>query len=212
MDWVKREGKEVSELNIETLEQVGNVEYTQAIKNGPNSVGFDYYYGISASLDMVPYAFIENDRVTTSPNEEQSYPMTLGRDDGKMTRKGPGAPGFTAIGVLPALVQKSVEYIGKRAGDAKAGETFFSVSPTQCAAHADRAFAGVAGEERDQSVCRFRDGDGLGGGRSPARARGAGTGREYTRHHDQRQRFARHRPISRAGGQRPQSECPVSRP
>ena len=129
MDWQKKEGKEVSELSIETPEQVGNVEYTQPIANGPNSVGFDYYFGISASLDMVPYAFIEDDRVTAAPTEEHSYPMTLGRDDGKATRKGPGAPGFTAAGVLPALAEKSVAYIGQRAADAKAGKPFFLYMP-----------------------------------------------------------------------------------
>src|SRR5258708_1690691 len=59
MDWVKLPGKDVSELNIETVEQVHNVDFAQPIKNGPNSVGFDYYYGISASLDMVPYTLIE---------------------------------------------------------------------------------------------------------------------------------------------------------
>ncbi len=129
MDWVKHEGKEVSELSIETPAQAGNVEFTQPIKNGPNSVGFDYYYGISASLDMVPYVFIENDHVTAAPTEQQAFPMTLGRDEGKTTRKGPGAPGFTAVGVLPTLAQKAVEYIGQHASDAKGGKPFFLYLP-----------------------------------------------------------------------------------
>jgi arylsulfatase A len=129
MDWVKLEGKQVTELNIETVDQVRNVDYAQPTKNGPNSVGFDYYFGISASLDMVPYCFIENDRATVNPTEEHSYPMTLGRDDGKATRKGPGAPGFTAAGVLPALTQKAVEFIGKSATGAKAGKPFFLYLP-----------------------------------------------------------------------------------
>lgn len=30
------------------------------IKNGPNDVGFDYYFGISASLNMSPHGYIEN--------------------------------------------------------------------------------------------------------------------------------------------------------
>ncbi len=34
MDWVKLPGKEVSELNIERVEQVHNVDFTQAIQNG----------------------------------------------------------------------------------------------------------------------------------------------------------------------------------
>jgi arylsulfatase A-like enzyme len=129
MDWVKHEGKDVSELNIETPAQVGSVDFSQPIKNGPMSVGFDYYYGISASLDMVPYTFIENDHVVAVPTEEQSFPMMLGRDDGKNTRKGPGAPGFTAIGVLPALTTKAVGHIGARAADAKAGRPFFLYLP-----------------------------------------------------------------------------------
>lgn len=129
MDWEKLPGKEVTELNIEPPEQVGNVNYTQPIKNGPNSVGFDYYYGISASLDMVPYTFIENDRVTAAPTEEQTFPMTQGREDGKKTRKGPTAPGFTVESVLPTLAQKSVEYIGQRAADAKVGKPFFLYVP-----------------------------------------------------------------------------------
>jgi arylsulfatase A-like enzyme len=129
MDWVKHEGREVSELNIEKPEQVSSVDYVQPIKNGPTSVGFDHYFGIAASLDMVPYVFIENDRVTAAPTGEGSYPMTLGRDDQKTTRKGPVAPGFTAMGVLPALTDKAVQYIGERATDAKAGKPFFLYLP-----------------------------------------------------------------------------------
>jgi arylsulfatase A-like enzyme len=33
------------------------------IENGPNALGFDYYFGISASLNMSPHAYIENDRM-----------------------------------------------------------------------------------------------------------------------------------------------------
>src|ERR1051325_1399533 len=75
MDWVKLPGKEVTELSVETPEQVHNVDYAQPIKNGPNSVGFDYYFGISASLDMVPYTFIENDRVTKLPTVDKDFPL-----------------------------------------------------------------------------------------------------------------------------------------
>lgn len=62
MDWVKFSGKEVSDLNIEKADQVNSVDFTQPASNGPTSLGFDEYFGISASLDMVPYVFIENDR------------------------------------------------------------------------------------------------------------------------------------------------------
>jgi len=128
MDWVKRPGKDVAELSIETPEQVWNVDYSRPIANGPNSVGFDYYFGISASLDMAPYTFIENDRVTSLPTEDKAFIMMLGRT-GATTRKGPTAPGFDAANVLPELTRKAVEYINAQAADAKAGKPFFLYLP-----------------------------------------------------------------------------------
>lgn len=115
MDWVKKEGKQVTELGIESAEQVHNVDYAQPYKNGPYSVGFDWYYGISASLDMVPYTFLENDLCTVTPTVDKSFPMMLGRP-GQMTRTGPAAPDFDANQVLPTLTKKAVEFIDERAG------------------------------------------------------------------------------------------------
>jgi arylsulfatase A-like enzyme len=126
MDWQLKPGKQVTELNIEPREQVFNVEYDRPIANGPNSVGFDYYFGIAASLDMVPYTFIENDRVTASPTEDRDFPLMLGKETGGRTRKGPASPGFDADDVLPTLTRKATEYI---AGRAKAGGPFFLYLP-----------------------------------------------------------------------------------
>ena len=128
MDWVKKEGKDVAELNIESASQVHNVDYSKPIKNGPNSVGFDYYYGISASLDMVPYTFIENDRVAKLPSVEKEFPMFLGREKGKR-RKGPAAPDFEVEDVLPTLTTKAIDFVKARSVDAKAGKPFFLYLP-----------------------------------------------------------------------------------
>jgi arylsulfatase A-like enzyme len=129
MDWAVRPGKSVTELNIEPREQVFNVDYSQPISNGPNSVGFDYYFGISASLDMVPYTFIENDRVTALPTEDREFLMMHGREQGGRTRKGPTAPDFDAADVLPALARKSCEFIDQRADAARRGEPFLLYIP-----------------------------------------------------------------------------------
>lgn len=75
---------------------------TGKIKQGPTTVGFDYFFGISASLDMPPYAFIENDRFTEAP--------TAIKDIGR-NRRGPAAPGFEAVDVLPTLTRKTGEWI-----------------------------------------------------------------------------------------------------
>ena len=116
MDWAVKPGKAVSELSIESPDQVDNVDYSVPIKNGPNAVGFDYYYGISASLDMVPYTFIENDRVTVLPTETRAFAMMYGRPGGT-TRKGPTAPEFDANQVLPRLTEQAVNYIRKHAAN-----------------------------------------------------------------------------------------------
>ncbi|MBL9130854.1 MAG: arylsulfatase [Verrucomicrobiaceae bacterium] len=125
MDWVRK--GEVSELNIEKPEQVKNVDYTQPITNGPTSVGFDSYFGISASLDMVPYCFIENDRVAANPTETMKIPMNGAK--GGFTREGPGTPGFRGEDVLPAFTQRALKIIGEKAADAKSGKPFFIYMP-----------------------------------------------------------------------------------
>ena len=85
------------------------------VGDGPTTRGFDYYFGISASLDMPPFAFIENNRFTEAPTAEK-----------KFQRKGAAAPGFEAVDVLPTFTRKAVEHIGARA---KAGKPFFLYLP-----------------------------------------------------------------------------------
>jgi arylsulfatase A-like enzyme len=126
MDWAKHAGKEVTELSIEKQDQVWSVDFTKPIANGPNSVGFDYYFGIAASLDMVPYTFIENDHVTKVPTKEAAFPMITDRENGGWTRKGPAAEGFEAVDVLPTLSGIASEWI---TATAKQGHPFFLYLP-----------------------------------------------------------------------------------
>ena len=129
MDWTRHAGKEVTDLAIEPREQVWNVDYAQPIANGPLAVGFDYYFGISASLDMVPYTFIENDRVTKVPTVDKVFPLYQGRDNGRNCREGPATPEFETEDVLPALTKRTVEHIASRASAAKSGTPFFIYLP-----------------------------------------------------------------------------------
>lgn len=123
MDWVRT--GEVEELNIEKPEHVKNVDYTKPITNGPTSVGFDTYFGISASLDMVPYCFIENDHVTVNPTEMMKLAMNKGGPGG-YTREGPGAPGFRGEDVLPTFTREAKKVIEAKA---KAKAPFFLYLP-----------------------------------------------------------------------------------
>jgi arylsulfatase A len=128
MDWVRKPGAKEFGDNIEKGEDGWRVDFSKPIRNGPTAAGFDYYFGISASLDMVPYAFIENERVTAVPSVDKAFPMMFERAGGT-TRKGPAAADFEAENVLPMLTRKATDYVGERAADAKAGKPFFLYLP-----------------------------------------------------------------------------------
>jgi arylsulfatase A len=83
-------------------------DYDKPLVPGPNALGFDYFYGIPASLDMTPYCYVENDRPVEKP--------TLTTEAGKASedgwwRAGAIAPGFKHVEVLPKLTEKAVKYI-----------------------------------------------------------------------------------------------------
>jgi arylsulfatase A len=128
MDWPLKPGAPAFDDRIEKGEDGWRVDFTKPIRNGPNSVGFEYYFGISASLDMVPYAWIENDRVTEKPTTDKAFEMVLGRTN-KRTRRGPATEKFEAEEVLPVLTRKAVEFVEARAGEARGGKPFFLYLP-----------------------------------------------------------------------------------
>ncbi len=82
------------------FETCPGIDYAAPIADSPVTKGFDYYYGISASLDMPPYIYIENDRFTHLPDRE-----TEGEGKG-FWRRGPTAPDFVHEEVLGHLTDK----------------------------------------------------------------------------------------------------------
>ena len=100
-------------------------DFSKPLVPGPNALGFDYFFGISASLDMPPYCYIENDRAVKQPTEmvEAGEPAKDG-----WWRKGAIAPGFKHVQVLPDLTKKAVDYIDKHAKTSK-NSPFFMYFP-----------------------------------------------------------------------------------
>lgn len=86
--------------------QYPEVDWSQPIADGPTARGFDYFDGISASLDMPPFIFIENDRFLGSATAKKMF-----------RRAGPAEPGFEAVDVLPRIGQKTVEFIRRQTPD-----------------------------------------------------------------------------------------------
>ena len=85
------------------------LDYSRSYNPGPNQLGFDYFFGIPASLDMVPYVYVENDRVLELPTD--SVGPSGYEYGGPYWRAGPIAPGFKHIDVMPAITDKAVEFI-----------------------------------------------------------------------------------------------------
>lgn len=94
------------------------VDYSRPFTGGPLEVGFDRFFGISASLDMPPYLYLQDDRCTELPTVEKTW-----------IRPGPSSESFEAIDVLPRLSQEACGFIDSCATDAKAGTPFLLYLP-----------------------------------------------------------------------------------
>jgi len=97
-------------LDFATLPPEGDhrwkFDYSKPLTHGPHVLGFDYFYGIPASLDFPPYVYIENDQVLELPTVDQpsqSFPAYL--------RAGERQPGLVMENCLDDLTAKACEYI-----------------------------------------------------------------------------------------------------
>jgi arylsulfatase A-like enzyme len=90
-----------------------SIDFTQPFGRRPTALGFDEFFGISASLDMPPYTYLANDRVATQPDRVGNFPMKNAHPDcGKVN--------FT---------QRAIDYFGRRAAEVRAGKPFFLYLP-----------------------------------------------------------------------------------
>lgn len=92
------------------------IDYSADIKDGPLDHGFDRFFGISASLDMPPFVWIEDRRTTEIPTATKTW-----------LRTGPAGPKFEAIDVLPGVVDHAIAYVTKAAAEPK--KPFFLYVP-----------------------------------------------------------------------------------
>ncbi len=127
MQWTRRNGE------LETLDRAAppaagfrsgeEIDFSPPVRGGPMALGFEYYFGISASLDMPPYCWIENDRCrlgspTIAPEHRELF-LSGGR--------GVANPDFKLDAVLPTLKSRIVAWIGEHAGRTVANPFFLYV-------------------------------------------------------------------------------------
>lgn len=98
-----------------------NIDFAQPITHAPNDLGFDYAYGHAGSLDMAPYVYVENRKVTDLPDRQ-----TVNKDSYGFWREGPTGSDFVHEEVTPHFFEKSFSYIQEQA---KTKQPFFLYLP-----------------------------------------------------------------------------------
>jgi arylsulfatase A-like enzyme len=86
-----------------------DINFSAPLNETPNNNGFDYSFVIPASLDIPPYVYIRNNKVTAVPTGK------INKNGGKgFWREGICAPDFKHIEVLPKITEETVNYIKKQ--------------------------------------------------------------------------------------------------
>jgi len=153
LGWMGEDGRGFPEADDEDP----GVDFTKPLAAGPHTLGFDTSYIIPASLDMAPYVFIEDGRVTEPPTRKVER-----SERPKMWRGGWTAEGFEHETCLLELTRRAEATIADHASRDGDDPLFLYVPlPSPHTPHVPRApfrgksDAGVYGDyvvEHDWSV------------------------------------------------------------
>ena len=124
LDWKLKDGYEDSLKIYGDIPIVKNInsnwiDFTIPPANGPLTHGFDYSYILPASLDMEPYCYLENDKLTELPDG-----YTPGNDldapswaTGAFWREGRMSKSFDFYEVLPTFINQAKKFVESHAND-----------------------------------------------------------------------------------------------
>ncbi|HBU60627.1 MAG TPA: Cerebroside-sulfatase, partial [Verrucomicrobiales bacterium] len=99
----------------------GNVDFTKPIADSPITRGFKEYFGVSASLDMAPYVWIEDDRFVPAKLVQQPGIKFPG-----FVRAGPRAEDLEFEEGLDVLGERTVAFLKRMS---KGDQPFFLYMP-----------------------------------------------------------------------------------
>ncbi|MBW3543600.1 MAG: sulfatase-like hydrolase/transferase, partial [Planctomycetes bacterium] len=117
LQWTDTNGEHVPAVPLDRRQPPRpghDVDFTRPFTGGPLAVGFEHYFGISASLNMSPFCFLEGDGVLRLPvlfQERMRDANFMAVDEGVRS------PDFTIHGVLPRLAGEAVAFIDSHAAD-----------------------------------------------------------------------------------------------
>ncbi len=107
---------------------------------GPTTIGFDYFYGITSSLDIPPYVWIENDKATATSIDTIDERKLPG-----FWRRGPIGNDFKHEEVLPKIIDKSTVFIQEQAAAKKPFFLYIPLTAPHTPILPTSEFAGISG-------------------------------------------------------------------
>lgn len=126
MHWTDKKGDPVPAVSIDRRSPPRpgtDVDYTVPVKGGPVDVGFDTWFGISASLNMSPFCYMVDDLPYRLPVLHQNKMRTefIAVDEGVRS------PDFSIYGVMPRFAGEAVRIIEEQANTPE--KPFFIYAP-----------------------------------------------------------------------------------
>ena len=115
----------------------GEVDFNRPLRYGPTDVGFDEFFGIAGSLDMIPYVFYHNRMPSQEVTEVQA-----GLPFPRFIREGPRAEHFDPGKALDELTEQAVKYIDTHAQENDPFFLYFPLTAPHKPIWPDERFAG----------------------------------------------------------------------
>jgi len=104
-------------------EQVHDIDFSKPLADSPLDHGFDHYFGLNASNNMLPYCFIENDHVVMIP-EKTKHPAFDTESEGM-----PVSDDYVSQNLDQVLLGKALDWMDDHF-EASGDKPFFLYFPT----------------------------------------------------------------------------------
>ncbi|MBP1840089.1 sulfatase family protein [Formosa algae] len=119
LNWATKDGVKDYDhyTGIKDKYDFDRIDYAKPLDKGALDLGFDYSYLLSASLNMPPFVYVENDKVVKVPTEISEQKRA--QNPYAYWIKGDISEDFVHEEVLPVFVDKSISFIKENAGGDK---------------------------------------------------------------------------------------------
>lgn len=116
------------------------------LTGGPVDRGFDYYFGISRSLDQADYYYIQDRHAVQAPTDSIPASVGYGKNgwQGAFWRKGKVAKNFKHDEVLNTFTQKSIDFIENSANESKPFFLYLALASPHTPWLASKKFKGTS--------------------------------------------------------------------